>query len=110
MSIDDGQWWVLKRMSEIGTLFVKESIRHSYPHCWRCHNGLMFRATKQWFCSLEHKNLKQRALEAVENQIAFMPATGKQSLRATIENRLEMVFIKATDMGCANSCLALQKL
>lgn len=99
VSIDDGQWWVLKKLVEAGTLFAKESIRHAYPHCWRCHNGLMFRATKQWFCKLEHNNLKQRALEAVEHQLTFMPATGKQSLRATIETRLEWCLSRQRTWG-----------
>lgn len=99
VSIEDGQWWVLKKLSELGTLFVKESVRHSFPHCWRCHKGLMFRATKQWFCKLEHNNLKQRALDAVENDITFMPATGKQSLRATIETRLEWCLSRQRTWG-----------
>ncbi|MGE0010308.1 MAG: isoleucine--tRNA ligase [Candidatus Babeliales bacterium] len=99
MSIDDGQWWVLKKLAELGTLFVKESVRHSYPHCWRCHKGLMFRATKQWFCKLEHKNLKGRALEVVENELVFMPPTGKQSLRATIDTRLEWCLSRQRTWG-----------
>ena len=66
MPVADGQIWVIKKLAEKGRLFFKTSIRHSYPHCWRCHNGLIFRATKQWFCDLTRNNLKQRALAATE--------------------------------------------
>ena len=52
MTVQDGQIWVIKKLAEIGKLFYKTTIKHSYPYCWRCHNGLIFRATKQWFCDL----------------------------------------------------------
>ena len=51
MAITDGQWWVLKQLKERGALLHKTSLKHSYPHCWRCQNGLMFRATDQ--CGLQ---------------------------------------------------------
>ncbi len=88
MSITDGQIWVLKKLTEKNALVYKTSIRHSYPHCWRCSEGLIFRATNQWFCSLEHDNLKQRALEAIE-EITFMPAKSINYLKATVSGRLE---------------------
>lgn len=69
-------------------LFYKTSITHSYPHCWRCHNGLMFRATKQWFLDLEHDNLRQKALAAIEH-IAFNPPQAQNFLRATVAARIE---------------------
>ena len=88
MLVTDGQIWVIKALAAAGNLFHKVSITHSYPHCWRCHNGLIFRATPQWFCDLEHDGLKERALAAIEN-IHFSPAQGKNFLRATVENRWE---------------------
>lgn len=88
MKITDGQIWVIKTLAAAGRLFHKASINHSYPHCWRCHNGLMFRATPQWFCNLEHDGIKQKALQAIES-IDFSPAQGKNFLRATVEHRWE---------------------
>ena len=88
MLVSDAQGWVIKKLQEKNNLFYKTSIRHSYPHCWRCHNGLIFRATKQWFLSLTHNKLKESALNVVE-QIMFMPPHARNFLRATIENRLE---------------------
>ncbi len=98
VSILDGQGWVIKTIANKGMLLHKESIKHSYPHCWRCHNGLMFRATRQWFCNLEHNNLKQRALDAIES-IAFFPEKMKNSLKSTVENRKEWCLSRQRSWG-----------
>jgi len=86
--ITDAQGQVISLLAERKRLFHKGSITHSYPHCWRCRNGLMYRATKQWFLNLEHENLRKRALEAIET-ITFNPPQGKNFLRATVSSRLE---------------------
>lgn len=88
MSVQDGQIWVIKKLAELGNLFYKSSIKHSYPHCWRCHQGLIFRATKQWFCDLAQGNLKERALQATES-IKTVPEKSINRLQATIDGRLE---------------------
>jgi isoleucyl-tRNA synthetase len=98
VSISDGQIWVIKRLAADGKLFYKKSIRHSYPHCWRCRNGLIFRATPQWFCSLEHDGVRQKALQATED-IAFSPEQGKNFLRATVENRWEWCLSRQRSWG-----------
>lgn len=87
MSIQDGQIWVIKNLAENNRLLYKGSITHSYPHCWRCHNGLIFRATPQWFFDLE-KGIKQKALGAIDN-IKFIPENSRNFLKATIESRWE---------------------
>lgn len=89
MNIADAQGWVMKKLAEEGRLLAKKSITHSYPHCWRCRNGLIFRATKQWFINLQHDELKQKALDAIDEKIKFVPETGKNFLRATVGNRWE---------------------
>ena len=88
MLIEDGQIWVLKKLTERKRLLFKTTIRHPYPHCWRCHHGLIFRATKQWFCDLEQHNLKEDVV-AVLDSIKTLPANSVNRLRATIEGRLE---------------------
>ncbi|MGZ6255219.1 MAG: isoleucine--tRNA ligase [Candidatus Chromulinivorax sp.] len=88
MLVTDGQWAVLKKLDEAGNLLFKSSIRHSYPHCWRCHQGLIFRATQQWFCDLSQHDLRDRALAAIES-IRMIPETGKNRLMATVSGRLE---------------------
>jgi isoleucyl-tRNA synthetase len=88
MSVLDGQIWVIKKLHEGGSLWFKTSIRHSYPHCWRCKNGLIFRATPQWFCNLEKDGFKNKVSNAIEN-INFFPASGKNFLKSTVSNRWE---------------------
>lgn len=97
MSVADAQGWVIKKLAETGTLFHKASITHSYPHCWRCHNGLIFRATRQWFFDLQHEGIQEKALQAVTTQIKFVPETGRNFLHATLAHRWEW-------------CLSRQKL
>lgn len=88
MPVTDGQIWVLKKLQEQEKLLHKTSIRHSYPHCWRCRNGLIFRATQQWFLNLSHDNLRQKALDAID-LISFVPKRSRGFLEATIAGRLE---------------------
>lgn len=98
MSVDDGQIWVIKKLAELNRLFFKQSIRHSYPHCWRCHKGLIFRATSQWFCDLSKHDLKNRALAAIED-LEMLPVLGKNRFRATLEGRLEWCLSRQRTWG-----------
>lgn len=86
--VSDGQGYVMAKLIESGHLLSKQSITHSYPHCWRCRNGLIFRATQQWFCNLTHKDLQKKAVAALET-ISFVPAWGKQRLTAFVGTRPE---------------------
>jgi isoleucyl-tRNA synthetase len=88
ISVLDGQIWVIRKLAELGRLVHKESTTHSYPHCWRCHNGLMFRATKQWFCDLQKHDLVKKALLEIE-KIKFVPGSGQKRLHATVASRTE---------------------
>lgn len=88
LSITDGQGWVIKKLMEMHKLVYKGSVTHSYPHCWRCHTGLIFRATPQWFFDLERKNIKQRVLEAIDT-LEFIPEQGRNFLKSTVQNRWE---------------------
>ena len=88
MAVADGQIWVIKKLAELGKLFYKTTIKHSYPHCWRCRGGLIFRATSQWFCNLAHQDLQLKARAALD-QVNFVPERAGNNLKATIDNRLE---------------------
>lgn len=98
MSITDAQGWVITTLSTLGKLFFKASVKHSYPHCWRCHQGLMFRATRQWFCNLAQHGLRQRALQAIDT-VTFIPERSSNFLRATIQHRLEWCLSRQRTWG-----------
>lgn len=88
MLVTDGQIWVIKKLIELNKLIYKTTVNHSYPHCWRCHNGLIFRATPQWFFNLDKEGVKQNALKAID-KIEFIPERGRNFLKATVESRWE---------------------
>jgi isoleucyl-tRNA synthetase len=88
MPVYEAHGWVIKKLVERGRLVHKASIRHSYPHCWRCHTGLIYRATKQWFFDLHHAEVQKRALAAID-EIRCNPTRGANFLRATVEHRWE---------------------
>ncbi len=98
MSVTDGQIWVIKKLAELDRILFKQSIRHSFPHCWRCRNGLIFRATSQWFCDLSQHSLKDRALEAIQT-LRMVPETGKNRFSATLEGRLEWCLSRQRSWG-----------
>lgn len=72
------------RISRI--LVATEEIRHSYPHCWRCKQPLIFRATEQWFIGLDNSNLRERALQAVR-RVRWLPRWGEDRIYQMIETR-----------------------
>jgi len=98
MSIQDAQGWVIKSLVERHLLLHKTSLRHSYPHCWRCHQGLIYRATKQWFFELRHDEIQVRSLAAID-AIVCNPARGANFLRATVGNRWEWCLSRQRTWG-----------
>ncbi|BDG03529.1 isoleucine--tRNA ligase [Anaeromyxobacter oryzae] len=64
----------------------RASLKHSYPHCWRCHNPVVFRATDQWFLSLEHGGLRKTALREID-RVRWIPHWGRDRIYNMIENR-----------------------
>ncbi|MFA5074846.1 MAG: isoleucine--tRNA ligase [Candidatus Babeliales bacterium] len=108
MSITDGQIWVLKKLTELNRLLHKTSITHSYPHCWRCRNGLMFRATEQWFCDLSKNNLVESSLKEIE-KIKFIPDWGKDRFKAFIGTRTEWCISRQKMWGVPITALLCKK-
>ncbi len=82
----DANLGVLKIIAENGSLIGKKKIEHSYPHCWRSKTPVVFRAMDQWFIALDKNGDRQRALKSLE-AVNFIPAWGKNRIRAAVENR-----------------------
>ncbi len=77
---------VNKRLAEAGALLKEEVMVHSYPHCWRTNDPIIFRATEQWFISMEKAGLRQMALQSI-NEVTWIPPWGKDRIYGMIENR-----------------------
>lgn len=75
---------ILADLKESGMLFATEKIEHQYPHCWRCRNPILFRATEQWFCSID--NFRKAALDAVKS-VSWYPAWGELKIENMIKDR-----------------------
>lgn len=79
--------FIIAFLKEQGTLLTEQKITHSYPHCWRCENPVIFRATEQWFVSMDKTSLREKALAAIENEISWFPSSSVKRMRAMVQNR-----------------------
>ncbi len=83
---------IVKLIDDRGALLGNHSYTHSYPHCWRCHNPVIFRATEQWFIKMdqtahgEEKTLRAEALEEIHG-VKWIPAWGEERIYEMIEKR-----------------------
>ena len=79
---------IVAMLQEKGALLNRpgETLRHSYPHCWRCKKPVIFRATDQWFISMEDTGLRRRALTAIEG-VEWIPAWGHDRIEGMLEGR-----------------------
>ncbi len=86
MGVFEANPHVVALLKEKDMLLAEGRIDHSYPHCWRCKNPLIFRATNQWFVSMEHEDLRGRALAAIDS-VQWVPAWGRNRIHAMMEGR-----------------------
>ncbi len=75
-----------EKLKETGALLAEEEIVHSYPHCWRCKKPVIFRATPQWFISMDKTGLRKKSLEEIDN-VKWIPHWGRERIYGMIENR-----------------------
>jgi len=84
---------VAEALKERGRLWHRESFAHQYPHCWRCHNPVIFLATSQWFIRLDGepviggKTLRQAALDAIDHDVKWVPQWGHDRMYNMVANR-----------------------
>ena len=86
MSTDESNPVILADMKASGALFASEDIVHSYPHCWRCKGPIIFRATPQWFCSVD--SFKDEACAACDD-VRWVPGWGIDRMKAMIRERAD---------------------
>jgi isoleucyl-tRNA synthetase len=77
---------VIQLLEQHGALAGQARLDHSYPHCWRCHNPVIFRATEQWFIGMDRNDLRDRALDAIK-QVSWHPAWGEERMTNMIAVR-----------------------
>lgn len=77
---------ILKLLKEKQALLLAEETQHSYPHCWRCKEPLLFRATKQWFVGVDKNDLRSKTLEEIK-KIKWVPPIGEKRISSMVELR-----------------------
>jgi isoleucyl-tRNA synthetase len=89
---------VTAKLSEVGALLGEDKLSHSYPHCWRCKKPIIFRATEQWFISMEANQLRQKALDHI-NDVQWIPHWGRDRIYNMIENRPDWCISRQRSWG-----------
>jgi isoleucyl-tRNA synthetase len=77
---------VIDILKSHGALLAQENVQHSYPHCWRCHNATIFRATEQWFIGMDRNDLRERTLQAIK-KVKWIPDWGEERISNMIATR-----------------------
>jgi len=77
---------VIEALRENALLLKHEKIQHSYPHCWRCKNPIIFRATFQWFMNVDHDGLRNKLLNEAE-KVRWVPDAGKERMKGMLHLR-----------------------
>jgi len=99
----DANQKIIEHLEEIGKLLKVENISHSYPHCWRCKSPVIFRATPQWFISVDNKNnngksIRELGLEGIK-QTKWFPSWGENRLRSMVEGRPDWCISRQRSWG-----------
>ncbi|MEI7998966.1 MAG: class I tRNA ligase family protein, partial [Candidatus Omnitrophota bacterium] len=78
---------IIESLSSRGLLFLSENIQHSYPHCWRCKNPVIFRATEQWFLNVGHNDLRTKLQQAIAQDVQWFPPAGRERISGMVTTR-----------------------
>jgi isoleucyl-tRNA synthetase len=89
---------IVARLRELGVLLMSEEITHSYPHCWRSKKPVIFRATEQWFVSVDHNGLRQAMLDAIQ-QVNWIPDWGQGRITAMVSERPDWCISRQRSWG-----------
>ena len=89
---------VIAKLKEEGKLILEADITHSYPHCWRCKKPVIFRATPQWFISMEKNDLRGKALNWID-RVQWVPSWGRERIYNMVANRPDWCISRQRSWG-----------
>ncbi len=87
-----------EKLESLNLLLKNENLSHSYPHCWRCKNPVIYRATPQWFISMDKMGLRKKSLEEINN-VTWIPSWGRERIYSMIENRPDWCLSRQRSWG-----------
>lgn len=108
-NVYDANKAIIEKLASIGALLLERKISHSYPHCWRCKNPVIFRATKQWFLNIDHNGLRKSALKAIKEDVRWIPEAGRERISAMVELRPDWCLSRQRYWGVPVPALACQE-
>ncbi|ODS33434.1 MAG: isoleucyl-tRNA synthase [Candidatus Scalindua rubra] len=97
-SITEGNKSISEKLDELGLLIHIDQLSHSYPHCWRCKEPVIFRATEQWFVNIEHLNLRENVLKEIE-KTNWIPSWGEVRLSNMLKERPDWCISRQRSWG-----------
>ena len=89
---------IVQKLIDRGALLKEDKLTHSYPHCWRCKKPVIFRATEQWFISMEKNDLRNQALKAID-EVKWIPPWGRDRIRGMLEARPDWCISRQRSWG-----------
>ena len=108
LNVDEANPRIIQWLDQRGSLIARQDIVHSYPHCWRCHKPVIFRATDQWFVSMDKNNLREKAIAEID-KLNWYPDWSSKRLRSMVEGRPDWCISRQRSWGvpipvfkCAN--------
>ena len=96
LTTTDSNKVIAQDLEACGALFALDKIIHQYPHCWRCKNPVLFRATEQWFCSV--KGFKDAAIKAIED-VQWIPEWGEERIKGMVSDRSDWCISRQRTWG-----------
>jgi isoleucyl-tRNA synthetase len=98
INVFDANPIIMSDMQKSGVLLKGEELVHSYPHCWRCKQPVIFRATSQWFIAMDQQGFRQRALEAIKD-VLWIPAWGEERISGMVALRPDWCISRQRSWG-----------
>lgn len=90
---------VTAKLADVGALIYEEKIVHSYPHCWRCKQPVIFRATEQWFISMDKTGIREKAIKCIIDDVEWIPSWGKDRIYNMVKYRPDWCISRQRSWG-----------
>ncbi len=96
LDTDEANKAIAAKLTELGAMLATQKIVHQYPHCWRCNSPIIYRATEQWFCSVN--GFKDEAIKAIES-VQWIPEWGEDRIKGMVRDRSDWCISRQRTWG-----------